>query len=221
MNCRHCDIELTEHDMHYGKIDECQECASDIERYVGHMIWDHKTAPALEVHANARSLAALHDGRYNAGELVHEVKERGRRRESDVSGGSQVSLTPYRRSDLIIHREVEPLPVIQLRQGSGKTVATYNKNSLKKVASGSFEVLHSIKNADVKLIKAASHLNLSRIDGSFVTILRDEAGYYVIPKRSLSNSKQYTRYSSASFRSSLDHETIRQVGYRTANYNPI
>lgn len=207
MNCRHCGGEITVHDADYGKVDECRDCAKDVDKYVGHMVWDHKTAPALEIHANARSLAALRDGRERAGgQLVYEVKDRARRREGDTSGGS-VSLSPYVRPEpMQLHAESEVLPSIAMRQGSGKTVATYSRNLLEKAAKGDTHALRHLKDTKLKLAKAASRLQLGNLAGWSVTVWQDSQGYYVVPRRSTT-------------RSVLDDETLRRLGFRGANFS--
>ena len=207
MNCRHCGYEITAHDADYGKIDECRECAHDVDRYVGHMIWDHKTAPALEIHANAKSLAALRDGRERAGgHLIHEVKERSRRRESDISSGSDISLSPYvRGKEMVMHGSEEELPKVSLRSGTGKTVATYSRDVIEKISAGDQRAQQHLKDLKLQLAKAVSKIQLNKLAGWSITVWHDSDGYYVIPRKS-------------SVRSVLDHETIRQVGYRTANY---
>lgn len=208
MICRHCEGELTDSDIGYGKIDECRECAKDVEKYVGHMIWDHKTAPALEVHANSKSLAALKDGRQRAGgNLVYEVKDRARRRESDISAGSSISLTPYTRPEpLPLHGACEILPSISIRRGSGKTVATYGRNLLEKAATGDRKVLQHLKDEKLKLAKAASRMQLSQVAGFSITVWKDDQGYYMVPKRE-------------SARSVLDDETLRRLNFRTSNFS--
>lgn len=208
MNCRHCEIELTDYDIGYGKIDECRDCAKDVEKYVGHMIWDHKTAPALEVHANARSLAALKDGRQrDGGNLVYEVKDRARRRESDISAGSSISLTPYSRPEPVpMHGTCEVLPSIAFRRGNGKTVATYSRTLLEKAATGDLKVLRHLKDEKLKLAKAAARLQLSQAAGFSITVWKDESGYYMLPKRELT-------------RSVLDDETLRRLNFRTSNFS--
>jgi len=208
MLCRHCEGEITVHDLGYGKIDECRECAKDVEKYVGHMIWDHKTAPALEIHANARSLAALKDGRQrDGGQLVHEVKERSRRRESDVSVGGGISLTPYMRPEpLPMHGNCEVLPTITIRRGSGKTIATYARTLLEKAAKGDQLSLRHLKDEKLKLAKAASRMQLSQVAGFSITVWKDEQGYYMMPKREMT-------------RSVLDDETLRRLNFRTSNFS--
>jgi hypothetical protein len=210
MNCRHCDGEITAHDSGIGKIDECRVCATDVERYVGHMVWDHKTAPALEVHANAKSLAALRDGRERTGgQLVYEVKDRARRREGDVSSVDGISLSPYVRPEpMQLHVESEVLPAIAMRQGSGKTVATYSRDLLEKAAKGDMNILCHLKDTKLKLAKAASRLQLNNVAGWSITVWQDNQGYYVVPKRSVT-------------RSVLDDETTRLLGFRTSNFSPF
>lgn len=208
MLCRHCEGEITVHDLGYGKIDECRDCAKDVEKYVGHMVWDHKTAPALEIHANSRSLEALKDGRQRAGgQLVYEVKDRARRRESDVSSVGGISLTPYTRpAPLPMHGNSEVLPAISVRRGTGKTVATYARNLLEKAASGDQNVLRHLKDEKLKLAKAASRMQLSQIAGFSITVWKDDEGYYMVPKRETT-------------RSVLDDETLRRLNFRTSNFS--
>ena len=208
MFCRHCEGEITIADIGFGKIDECRDCAKEVEKYVGHMVWDHKTAPALEIHANAKSLAALRDGRERVGgQLVYEVKDRARRRESDISSGPSVSLSPYvRKQELVIHTESEALPPIALRHGTGKTVATYSRDILEKAASGNHKALQHLKDDKLKLAKAASRMQLSQVAGFSITVWKDEQGFYMVPKRSTT-------------RSVLDDETLRRLNFRTSNFS--
>jgi hypothetical protein len=206
VNCRHCGGEITVHDADIGKVDECRDCAKDVEKYVGHMIWDHKTAPALEVHANMKSLMALRDGRYNTGQLVYEVKERSRRRESDLSG-SEISLSPYvRKEDIRIDSQSEELPKIELRRGSGKTVATFGRTVLDKSRAGGKDALSHLQGEKLLLAKAAAKILPEKIAGISITVFKDDRGFYVIPRKSETASR-------------LDHETSRALGFRTANYS--
>lgn len=207
MICRHCEGELTDADFGFGKINECRNCAIDVEKYVGHMIWDHKTAPALEIHANSKSLAALKDGRQRTGcNLVYEVKDRARRRESDISAGDSISLTPYARSaPMQLHSSCEVLPLISMRRGNGKTVATYGRSLLEKIANGDSRAFQHLKDDKLKLAKAASQMKLSQVAGFSITVWKDDQGYYMVPKRETT-------------RSVLDDETLRRLGFRTANF---
>ena len=207
MNCRHCGGEINSHDSGIGKIDECRTCASDIEKYVGHMVWDHKTAPALEIHANRKSLDALKDGRYNNGELVHEVKDRSRRRESDVSVGAKPCLSPFiRPPEMVMHGPTEVLPKIALRSGNGKTVATFGRELLEKASKGGDKFLQHLSGDKMKLAKAASKMQLTNVAGFSITVWQDADGFYVVPKRSVT-------------RSVLDDDTLRRLGFRGANFS--
>ena len=207
MNCRHCDAKITVYDSGIGKIDECRDCASDVEKYVGHMVWDHKTAPALEVHANSKSLAALRDGRQRAGgNLIYEVKDRARRRESDISACDSMSLTPYVRKEMPVFKEVlEDLPNVLLRRGNGKTVATFSKSLLEKGLTQNVTVLSHLQGEKLLLAKAVSRMKLSQIAGFSITVWKDEKGFYVIPKREVDRSR-------------LDGETLRRLDFRTSNF---
>lgn len=207
MMCRHCEAEITSSDLGYGKIDECRDCARDVEKYVGHMIWDHKTAPALEIHANAKSLAALRNGKDRAGgQLVHEVKDRSRRRESDVSC-NDLSSSPYVRKTLqsMVSASEEVLPKIELRSGSGKTVATFGRSVLDSASKNEAALRHLCDEKKL-LAKAAAKIPLSKISGAAVTVWKDSAGFYIHPKKSSSIA-------------ALDQETTRQLGYRGSNYS--
>lgn len=210
MFCRHCEAEITAEDFSHGKIDECRDCAKDVDKYVGHMIWDHKTAPAIEIHANARSLAALKDGRKkDGGNLVHEAKDRSRRRESDISANNEISLNPYVRSrEIRLDREEEELPSILIRKGSGKTVATYSRSILEKAAAGDQKALIHLKDEKLKLAKSASRLKLSQVSGMSITVWKDDQGYYMVPKKSV-------------VRSVLDNDTLRLLNFRTSNYTRL
>jgi hypothetical protein len=208
MLCRHCDCEITPYDLDYGKIDECRHCAVDVERYVGHMVWDHKTAPALEIHANAKSLAALKDGKArDGGQLVHEVKERSRRRESDITCGD-LSRSPYIRKDFfpIMEHNAEDLPHIELRAGTGKTVATFGRSVLDSSVKLGDDALKHLSGEKKLLAKAAAKIPSQKISGKSITVWKDEIGFYIHPKKSVVSSR-------------LDCETLKQLGYRTSNYS--
>lgn len=171
------------------------------------MIWDHKTAPALEIHASKKSLDVLKKGKHNEGlDLRIEVKERSRRRESDVSD-SGVSLTSFvRASSDILHKTGEELPEIQIRPGSGKTVATFGRSVIEKSSIEGARHLQRLSGEKLLLAKSVSKIKLSKIGGSSITVWKDDHGYYVIPKKS-------------EMRSVLDHDTQRSLGFRTANYS--
>lgn len=207
MNCRHCGGEVTKYDSSYGRIDECRECAKDVERYAGHMVWDHKTAPALEIHASKKSLDVLKKGRYNEGlDLRIEVKDRSRRRESDVSG-SEISLSPFVRAETNMFNSCsEELPEIQLRPGNGKTIATFGRSLIEKASKEGHQHFRHLNGEKLFLAKSVSKIQLSKVGGSSVTVWKDEYGYYVLPKRS-------------ERRSVLDFDTQRSLGFRTGNYS--
>lgn len=207
MQCRHCAAEITVHDSDFGKIDECRHCAKDVEKYAGHMVWDHKTAPALEIHASKRSLEVLKKGRYNEGlDLRVEVKERARRRESDVSD-SGICLSPFIRGNSdILDKSGEDLPEIQIRLGRGKTIVTFGRSLIEKIPIVGSNHLSHLNGEKLLLAKSVAKIKLSKIGGSSITVWKDDGGYYVIPKKS-------------EIRSVLDYETQRSLGFRTSNYS--
>lgn len=208
MLCKHCECEITERDIGYGKIDECRDCATEVEKYAGHMVWDHKTAPSLEVHASQKSLSVLKNGKYNEGlSLRHSVRDRSRRRESDIST-DPISLSPYvRREEFSIEsHSSEDLPKIEIRHGSGKTIATFSRTSLEKSKTDAMSFSH-LSGEKLLIFKSVARQNLSNIAGISITVWKDQMGYYLIPRKQFSSSK-------------LDFETIRRLGHRTSNFSP-
>lgn len=208
MHCKHCDIELTRDDKSYGKVDECRNCATDVDRYVGHMIWDHKTAPVIEIHASKSSLVALKDGRYNEGlKLVHEVKERSRRREGD-DGTSSICLVPYRHASKSkkakpAREYIEPIAV---RHGSGKTFTSFSASQIKN-AKKDLELRNTLTPEKYDILLRCARLPYSLRSGKRVEVWRDENGFYVKPPKPVTD-----------YRTGLDSQTLHSLGYRRANY---
>jgi hypothetical protein len=54
MYCRHCDGEIEVSKNKKGKIDECSDCASDVDCYTGNMIYDHKTGCDIQINSDPR-----------------------------------------------------------------------------------------------------------------------------------------------------------------------
>ena len=207
MNCKHCDATLTRADKNFGKIDECRKCAVDVDRYVGHMIWDHKTAPVIEIHANKASLHALKDGRYNEGlALVHEVKERSRRREGD-DGSTSVSLQPYRHNRTQKKkpkaRFVKP---IEVRSGKGRTYTSFSAAQVSS-ARKDRKLKENLSAEKYEVLMRCVNLPYDVRQRKRIEVWQDENGLYVRPSR-----KQ------RDYGSPLDAQTLRSLGYRGANY---
>ena len=211
MHCQHCDSEITTADHGVGKINECRDCAQDVERYVGHMIWDHKTAPVIEIHAGKDSLAALKDGRYNRGlKLVREVKERSRRREGDA-GGSGVSLQPFRRKSMSLSSDKsnrkDGFAKVEVRNGSGKTFTSFPTAMIKAARANKVET-RTMSEEKLRVLLGCAKLPSKVLQSSRVNVWRDDDGFYV-------------RYNEKKSSASLDHETTRSLGYRGANYRRV
>lgn len=208
MKCRHCEAELSTLDLGVGKIDECRDCAVEVERYAGHMIWDHKTAPVIEIHANASSVAALKDGRHNRGlKLVREVKERSRRREGDAGDGA-LSFTPYNRKTCSLESKtaVEATEVL-IRSGRGKTFTAFNRNDVSAFKIGrSTPSIAKMSPDKLALLRGCSKLQLNRVAGTHVTVWKDELGFYTLPARTDLTGPE------------LDHETRKNLGFRGASF---
>lgn len=49
MTCKRCGRDFTPYHGKPGYINECGECKPDVPLLGGNMIWDHKTAPELEI----------------------------------------------------------------------------------------------------------------------------------------------------------------------------
>lgn len=208
MDCKHCDIELESSDRGFGRIDECRDCASEVDRYVGHMIWDHKTAPVIEIHANKASLSALKDGRYNEGlDLVKEVKERSRRREGDCGSGS-ISV-PYVRKKTASPNfsRRKKGATIEVRSGKGRTYTSFSIDTVKKTRKNSaFSDSYSGEKKHVLL--GCADLPSHVLGDLRVEIWKDESGYYIrSPKK---NEK---------LRLGLDVNTVRSLGFRGVNFS--
>jgi hypothetical protein len=208
MKCRHCETELSTLDLSVGKIDECRDCADEVERYAGHMIWDHKTAPVIEIHASASSVAALKDGRYNEGlKLVREVKERSRRREGDTGDGS-VSHTPYNRETISLKAsQVKAVTEVVIRHGRGKTHTSFSRSDVSAAKIGRRTASIDKMGPDkLALLRGCAKLRLNRIAGTHVTVWKDELGFYTLPARTSQLGPE------------LDHETRKNLGFRGTSF---
>lgn len=208
MHCKHCDVELVADDRGHGKINECRACAVDVERYVGHMIWDHKTAPVIEIHANKASLSALKDGRYNEGlSLVHEVKERSRRREGDC-GVSSKNLAPYKHAQpkCTVRVARDNIKPIQVRAGSGKTFTSFSASQIRD-AKTCEQLRNRLSGEKYEALLRCTKLPHSVRNRKRIDIWKDENGLYIKP----AHKKRH-------YHSSLDAQTLRSLGYRGANY---
>ena len=207
MNCKHCDAEITMSDRGFGKIDECKDCAHEVERYVGHMIWDHKTAPVIEIHANKKSLVALKDGRYNEGlKLVREVKERSRRREGDC-GGINIS-TPYIRKKSKQKKFSNRLGKnIEVRSGHGKTYTSFSIDTIKRARKGA-SVSSELSEEKRMVLLGCTNIPSHMLGNSRVEVWKDSKGYYIRP------SKKREKFSLG-----LDTSTVKSLGFRGANFS--
>lgn len=90
MTCRNCGEEFVPRPNKPGYVDQCENCATDVPKLGGNMIWSHKTAPDLEIKplAQARQFAKL-QARIGAGvtrsliqskitnEMDHEASKTG------------------------------------------------------------------------------------------------------------------------------------------------
>lgn len=52
MKCIHCDIEFVPYKGKPGKINECEDCADDIDKLTGNMIYHHKTGCDIQINAD-------------------------------------------------------------------------------------------------------------------------------------------------------------------------
>ena len=209
MNCKHCEIELTASDRGFGKINECKDCASDVERYVGHMIWDHKTAPVIEIHANKDSLVALKDGRYNEGlKLVKEVKERSRRREGDCGTG-HISV-PYSRKKPRQKKFVQRQGFeIKIRKGSGRTYTSFPSEIINKVRKDA-SVSSNYTDEKKMILLGCANIPSHMLGNKRVEIWKDDFGYYIrLPKKH------------EKFSLDLDVSTTRSLGFRGVNFSRL
>jgi hypothetical protein len=61
MICRDCKEEFSPRPNKPGFINQCESCATDVPLLGGNMIWDHKTAPYIEIKSmvKAKSFAAM------------------------------------------------------------------------------------------------------------------------------------------------------------------
>jgi len=56
MECRDCHVEFVPYHGKPGYINQCEDCATDVPKLGGNMIWDHKTAPYIEVKPMAEAV---------------------------------------------------------------------------------------------------------------------------------------------------------------------
>ena len=100
ISCRHCGIEFEKRSDKPGKIDECVDCAEDVTRYTGNMVYDHKAGCSIQINSDPRlteyinEATKLRNKGSNLGNnlkvdssmakssaLAHSAGSRGRRRE--------------------------------------------------------------------------------------------------------------------------------------------
>jgi hypothetical protein len=78
--CRDCNQEFHPYPGKPGYIDQCEDCQRDVPKVGGNMIWDHKTAPYIEVKSmkQAKQFANLQK-RFGHGvtKSICESKEKG------------------------------------------------------------------------------------------------------------------------------------------------
>jgi hypothetical protein len=207
MSCIKCGSELSTVDANHGKINECRDCAGkQVAKYGGQMVWDHKTAPALEIHGSVQSARAASKCENTfALDLRVAVTERSRRREGDLD--TLPSYTPYsfaNKEIVSLHRESDcARPKVSLRSGSGKTIVTFSRSAIELVRDGKPPAY--INGERLELARAVASLGVRSIAGSSITVWQDHDGLYVHPSRS-------------SLRGVLDNQLKKQLGFKGASY---
>lgn len=100
MICIHCESDFEPTPDKPGKINECEDCAEDVHKYTGNMIYDHKTGATLQVNSDPRLTMYINNSTKlrnkgsnlgnnlkvdssmaKSGGLAHSVDERSRRQD--------------------------------------------------------------------------------------------------------------------------------------------
>lgn len=61
MNCVHCNLEFILYKNKPGKLNECEDCANDIDMYTGNMIYDHKVGATIQINSDPKLTAYIND----------------------------------------------------------------------------------------------------------------------------------------------------------------
>ena len=80
MICRTCGEEFNTYPGKPGFVDQCEDCANDTPKVGGNMIWNHKTAPYIEIKSMKEAVRfAKSQQRFGAGvtKCITESKEKG------------------------------------------------------------------------------------------------------------------------------------------------
>lgn len=103
IECPECSAPCPPKNTPWGVKVQCPECGHlvrDVDKYAGVMVWSHKTAPELEIHANAES-ASLVTGAsrksvpYGKPRVVQHVGEMATRRGTTARAGSETPRRTY------------------------------------------------------------------------------------------------------------------------------
>jgi hypothetical protein len=77
MICRLCDAEFDLNPARkYGRINECDDCASDVQKYTGVMVYGHKTAGTIQINSDPRLTQYMIDASPSNGSRSAMVRTR-------------------------------------------------------------------------------------------------------------------------------------------------
>ena len=54
MECVDCGMEFILHKNKRGRINQCEDCADDVVRYTGNMVYDHKAGCSVQINSDPR-----------------------------------------------------------------------------------------------------------------------------------------------------------------------
>lgn len=246
-SCPHCDSEnILKESGPYGTKYQCKDCGhilKDVERYAGVMVWSHKTAPEIEIHASKKSAGVLLGSSRNCNikepvKVVHHApSEMGGRRDNKASlKGSEPKLVKgfaRKRSSKLSDYQIKlpsslnkvVLPIEKLDISGCKTYTKIKVKDLQYLAQN----LDQAKDLDavcslLKLRKGKTKKPIAllswlaqygkKLPKEDVTVYkRSQNADHLIIEDTISkferNRKNYVL---------TDRDTIRQLGFRTTNY---
>lgn len=249
IECQECDEgQIQKIQTPYGCKEVCDACghvAKDVDTYAGVMVWSHKTAPEIEIHASKASAAAVLDS--NRSRVVrnpvrvahHAPQEMGGRRQNtgrvkDESAKIEERLRPAARSSAGFKQRRVEIPealkqhVMPIQKGDSRglrSFTSFTKNDVNLVMSalpstGSIDELCSLLN--LRSTKTKKPLGIlswlsayGHADPPQKLQLYSEGGSLVIHKDR--SPEQEASYAE------IDRETRYTLGYTTgtSRYNRI
>lgn len=246
IECQECDEgQIQKIQTPYGCKEVCDACdhvAKDVDTYAGVMVWSHKTAPEIEIHASKASAAAVLDS--NRSRVVrnpvrvahHAPQEMGGRRQNTgrVKDEEHKCLArPAKERKALKQRSVEipkglaphVQPMIKADSAKLRTFTRFTSEEVKTVIAALPHTASMDELCCELGLRAGKHKKPTGIlswlsafghaEPPKVVTVWEDADCLVLKSESC--------FSSHASRSSLDSETLRALGYKSgaSRYNRI